>query len=99
MNETIAGTYDGGQVTRATVALSDRRIALAEHRSHGAAHDVAASQYNGMAACDSHTSRVQELNDARGGAWIEERVGCPGGKVADIVCVESTSQNVRREAH
>ena len=47
-------TYDGGQVTRATVALSDRGIALAKHSCHGAPDDVAAAQHNGMATCDSH---------------------------------------------
>ena len=77
------------------MALSDCSVSFAKHSSHRAAHNVAASQHNGMAACDGHTRRLEQSDDTSWRAWVEQRVGRPGRKVADVVGVESAF--MRRE--
>lgn len=60
VNERNEGTYNSRQVTRATMALSDRGIALAKHRGDRATHDVAATQNDGVTSCDGDACGIEQ---------------------------------------
>ncbi|PMB72907.1 hypothetical protein BM221_000324 [Beauveria bassiana] len=71
------------------VADGDGGICVAQQVAHGAANNVAATDYNGVLAGQTDAGLLQEVHDTLGGTWCKDGGATALGELTDIVGAEA----------
>lgn len=84
-----AATHNSLKVLGARVALGDGGVALSQESANRSTDNVGATEHDNGSAREVGASAVNELDDTGGGAGCEDGLGNAGGKVTNVLGVES----------